>query len=84
VATLQYRADSVPSSVQPRPATSRLPYLSLEIRSRLIADGSLSVRTVSECCHQSPSMRFRAPSDSIALRSFSLTVRMSAGVSASG
>src|SRR5437899_8665208 len=49
------------------------------MRRRLTADGSSSLRTVSESCHHSPSTGPRRPSLSIALRSFWLIVRTSVG-----
>src|SRR6266568_3368543 len=79
-ASLQYRADRVPSSCQARPFTVRSPSRSREMRRRLTADGSSSLRMVSESCHHSPSTRPRRPSVSIALRSFWLIARTSAGV----
>src|SRR5262249_19556110 len=69
---LQYRDESMPSSCHPRPATLRPPSRSREICRRLTADGSCSLRIVSESCHQSPSTGPRRPSVSIALRSLSL------------
>src|SRR5438552_12014667 len=50
------------------------------MRRRLTADGSSSLRTVSESCHHSPSTGPRRPSVSIALRSFWLIARTSAGL----
>src|SRR6266513_1615780 len=49
------------------------------MRRRLTADGSSSLRRVSESCHHSPSTGPRRPSVSIALRSFWLIARTSAG-----
>ena len=49
------------------------------MRRRLTADGSPSLRLVSESCHHSPSTGPRRPSLSIALRSFWLIARTSAG-----
>src|SRR5207244_4429692 len=49
------------------------------MRSRPTADGSSSLRMVSESCHHSPSTGPRRPSLSIALRSFWLIVRTSVG-----
>jgi hypothetical protein len=48
------------------------------MRRRLTADGSSSLRVVSEICHYSPSTCPRRPSVSIALRSFWLIARTSA------
>ena len=79
-ASLQYRADSVPSSCQDRPAIANAPSRSLEIRRRLTAEGSSEVRAVRENCHQAPSIRARRPWLSIAFRSFSLTLLISAAV----
>src|SRR6266576_371389 len=52
------------------------------MRRRLTADGSSSLRMVSESCHHSPSTGPRRPSVSIALRSFWLIARTSAGLAA--
>src|SRR5262245_40757936 len=82
-ASLQYRADRVPSSCQERPLISNAPSWSRAIRSRLTAEGSFGPRSVRENCHQIPSMRTRRPSFSIALRSFSLMTLICAAVAAS-
>ena len=82
-ASLQYLADSLPSSCHERPATSRPPSRSREIRRRLTADGSRALRSDREYCHQRPSIRARRPWSSIALRSFWLTIFISAAVVAS-
>src|SRR6476646_8806136 len=50
------------------------------MRRRPIADGSSSVLIVSESCHHSPSTGPRRPSVSIAMRSFWLIARTSAGL----
>src|SRR3954471_13623144 len=50
------------------------------MRRRLTADGSSSVRMVSESCHHSPSTGPRRPSASIAVRSLWLIARTSAGL----
>jgi hypothetical protein len=50
------------------------------MRRRLTADGSSSLRMVIESCHHSPSTGPRRPSVSIALRSFWLIARTSAGL----
>jgi hypothetical protein len=49
------------------------------MRSRLTADGSSSLRAVTENCHHRPSIRERPPTSSIALRSFWLIAFTSAG-----
>ncbi len=74
-ASLQYRADSLPSSCHERPASSSAPSRSRAIRRRLTADGSRWLRSVRENCHHRPSMRARRPSFSIAFRSFWLMAR---------
>ena len=79
-ASLQYRAERVPSSCHERPDTSRAPSRSRKIRSRLTAEGSRRLRSVSENCHHSPSMRATRPSQSIAFRSFSITTVISASL----
>jgi hypothetical protein len=53
-ASLQSRAETVPSSCQARPVTFRPPSRSREMLRRLTADVSSSVRMVSESCHHSP------------------------------
>src|SRR5262245_19950111 len=82
-ASLQYRADRLPSSCQERPLISNAPSRSRAILSRLTAEGSFGPRSVRENCHHMPSMRTRRPSFSIALRSFSLMTLICAGVAAS-
>ena len=88
-ASLQYRADRLPSSRHERPVSSSAPLRSREIFRRLSADGSFAVRSVSENCHHAPSMRVTRPSFSIALRIFWLIVphlgrRHRAGVAHAG
>src|SRR6266576_1118841 len=82
-ASLQYRADRLPSSCHERPASSSAPSRSREIRKRLTAEGSRTLRSVRENCHQRPSMRVTWPSLSIAFRSFWLTTFISAALVAS-
>ncbi len=84
LASLQYRADNVPSCCHERPLTSRPPARSREMRRRLTAEGSSSLRALSEYCHQSPSIRASRPSASMALRTFWLTSLSSAGVRLGG
>src|SRR5207245_1883839 len=69
-ASLQYRADRVPSSCHDRPPSSNAPSRSREIRKRLTAEGSRELRSVKEDCHHRPSMPVTRPSFSIAFRSF--------------
>ena len=79
-ASLQYLADSLPSSCHERPLTSSAPSRSREIRRRLTAEGSRWLRSVRENCHHKPSMWATRPSCSIAFRSFSQTTLISAAV----
>src|SRR5918995_914523 len=82
-ASLQYLADRLPFSCHERPASSSAPSRSREIRRRLTAEGSFTVRSDRENCHQRPSIRTARPSFSIAFRSFWLTALISAAVVAS-
>src|SRR5437773_11902146 len=72
-ASLQYRADRVPSSCHERPPSSSTPSRSREIRRRLTAEGSRALRSVRENCHHRPWLGGRGPPFWMAFGSFGLT-----------
>src|SRR5262245_57221038 len=82
-ASLQYRADRVPSSCHDRPLSSSAPSRPREIRKRLTAEGSFRLSAVREYCHHKPSIRVTRPALSIAARSSWLMALISVGVVAS-